>query len=151
MIRFYKETNFKGTLIGKIPKDWQIVKLKSRVDIETGKRIKGGALDKGTVASIGGEHLDNEGNIRWDGMKFIPEYFYKSLKQGKVRLGDILLVKDGATTGKVALVRSLRYKKVAVNEHVFVIRSKMHDLVNEFLFYFLFSKFGQIQIKTRFH
>ena len=151
MITFYKETNFKETLIGKIPKDWEIVKLKSRVDIETGKRIKGGALDKGTVASIGGEHLDNEGNIRWDGMKFIPEYFYKSLKQGKVRLGDILLVKDGATTGKVALVRSLRYKKVAVNEHVFVIRSKMHDLVNEFLFYFLFSRFGQIQIKTRFH
>jgi len=151
MITFYKETNFKETPIGKIPEDWEIVNLKGRVDIETGKRAKGGALDKGRVASIGGEHLDDEGNILWDEMKFIPEHFYNSLKQGKVRLGDILLVKDGATTGKVAFVRSLRYEKVAVNEHVFVMRSRVKELKNEFLFYFLFSKLGQIQIKTRFH
>ena len=150
-ITFYKEKKFKETPIGKIPESWKAVKLKGYVNIETGKRARGGALDKGNVASIGGEHLDNEGDIQWDNMKFIPEDFYESLKQGKVQLRDILLVKDGATTGKVAIVRNPRYKKVAVNEHVFVLRSKMNKLVNEFLFYFLFSRFGQIQIRTRFH
>jgi len=115
------------------------------------KRAKGGALEKGNVASIGGEQIDDEGNILWDEMKFIPEDFYDFLKQGKVNLGDVLLVKDGATTGKVAIVKNLKYEKVAVNEHVFIIRGKKRQLTNEFLFYFLFSKFGQIQIKTRFH
>jgi type I restriction enzyme S subunit len=148
---FYKETNFKETFIGKIPGDWSIAKLNNLIEIETGKRAEGGALEKGNIASIGGEHIDNEGNVRWDDMKFIPEDFYDSLKQGKVNLGDILLVKDGATTGKVALVKLLKYEKAAVNEHVFIIRSKTRELVNEFLFYFLFSRFGQIQIKTRFH
>ncbi|MEM3538454.1 MAG: restriction endonuclease subunit S [Nitrososphaerales archaeon] len=148
---FYKETDFTDTPIGKIPEDWSVTKLDNLIEIETGKRAKGGGLDRGNVASIGGEHIDDGGNIRWDDMKFIPEDFYNFLKQGKVNLGDVLLVKDGATTGKVAIVKNLKYEKVAVNEHVFVIRSKMKRLTNEFLFYFLFSKFGQIQIKTRFH
>lgn len=138
-------------MIGKIPKDWEVTKLSNLIEVETGKRAKGGALEKGNVASIGGEQIDDEGNILWDEMKFIPEDFYDSLKQGKVKLGDVLLVKDGATTGKVAIVKNLKYEKVAVNEHVFIIRSKARQLINEFLFYFLFSKFGQIQIKARFH
>jgi len=150
-MKFYKEMDFHETPIGKIPKEWNVTKLSNLIVIETGKRAKGGALSEGSVASIGGEHIDNEGNIRWDNMKFIPEDFYYVLKQGKVTLGDVLLVKDGATTGKVAMVKKLRYEKVAVNEHVFVIRSKTNKLINEFLFYFLFSKFGQVQIKTRFH
>ncbi|OYT57296.1 MAG: restriction endonuclease subunit S [Desulfurococcales archaeon ex4484_217_2] len=149
--KFYKEEKFKETPIGKVPKDWEVIKLKGHVNIETGKRAKGGALDKGSIASIGGEHLDNEGNIRWNNMKFISEDFYKSLKHGKVKEGDILLVKDGATTGKVALVRNLKYERAAVNEHVFIIRSITNRLLNEFLFYFLFSRKGQIQIRTRFH
>lgn len=141
---------FKDTEIGRIPKDWGTMKLYDLIEIETGKRAKGGALNKGNVASIGGEHIDDQGNILWNDMKFIPEDFYDSLKQGKVKLGDVLLVKDG-TPGKVAIIKNLKYEKVAVNEHVFIIRSKTDRLINEFLFYFLFSKLGQIQIKTRFH
>lgn len=148
---FYREANLKETLIGEIPKDWDIPKLANLIEIETGKRATGGALDKGNVASIGGEHIDYQGNIRWDDMKFIPDDFYDFLKQGKVNFGDILLVKDGATTGKVAMVKNLKYEKVAVNEHVFLLRSKTDRLSNGFLFYFLFSKLGRIQIKTRVH
>jgi type I restriction enzyme S subunit len=148
---FYKETDFQETPVGKIPSDWSISKLGGLVEVETGKRAKGGGLAEGNVASIGGEHIDIQGRIIWNGMKFIPDDFYDSLKKGKVKLGDILLVKDGATTGKVAFVRDLKYEKVAVNEHVFVIRSRTEHLVNDFLFFFLFSKYGQSQIKKRFH
>jgi restriction endonuclease S subunit len=148
---FYKETEFQETPIGKISSNWSTSKLGVLVKIETGKRAKGGGLDEGNVASIGGEHIDNQGRIIWNGMKFIPDDFYNLLKEGKVKLGDILLVKDGATTGKVAFVRELKYEKVAVNEHVFVIRSKTEHLANDFLFYFLLSKYGQSQIKKSFH
>jgi len=144
------QQKFKDTEIGRIPKEWKVVKLDTIADIETGKRAKGGGLSKGSVASIGGEHIDQDGNILWDKMKFIPESFYEDLNQGKVRLGDILMVKDGATTGKTCIVRSLPYEKVAINEHVFLIKSKA-GAINEFLFYVLFSKVGQNQIKLKFH
>ena len=135
-----------------IPKDWKIIKLGDYVIIETGKRSKGGALNHGKVASIGGEHIDNQGRIIWTNMKFIPEDFYNNLKQGKVRSGDILLVKDGATTGKVAFVKELLYSRAAVNEHVFIIRSnRKNKLLNEYLFYVLYSKIGQNQIRMKFH
>jgi type I restriction enzyme S subunit len=150
-VEFYRETEFKDTDIEKIPKGWSVSRIGGLVEVETGKRAKGGGLNEGTVASIGGEHIDNLGRIIWNGMKFIPNDFYDLLSQGKVKLGDILLVKDGATTGKVAMIKNLRYDKVAVNEHVFVLRSKTELLINDFLFYFLFSKFGQAQIKKRFH
>jgi len=150
-VEFYRETEFKDTDIEKIPKGWSVSRIGGLVEVETGKRAKGGGLNEGTVASIGGEHIDNLGRIIWNEMKFIPNDFYDLLSQGKVKLGDILLVKDGATTGKVAMIKNLRYDKVAVNEHVFVLRSKTELLINDFLFYFLFSKFGQAQIKKRFH
>lgn len=148
-LTFYKETDFKEISIGEIPEEWNFSKLSNLVEITTGRRSLGGALSKGTAASIGGEHIDNQGNIQWGNMKFIPSDFYDLLKEGKVSLGDILLVKDGATTGKVALVQNLNYEKVAVNEHVFVIRSIVDELKSKFLFYFLFSRYGQIQIRSR--
>ncbi|MFX0123554.1 MAG: N-6 DNA methylase [Candidatus Hodarchaeota archaeon] len=132
---------------------WKIVKLGDIVDLETGKRAKGGALKEGTVASIGGEHINESGHVVWENIKFIPEELYdKHLTQGKVQMNDILMVKDGATTGKVALVNELPFEKIAVNEHVFIVRSKDKGIIdNQFLFYLLFSSLCQNQIKRRFH
>ncbi|UCE14724.1 MAG: restriction endonuclease subunit S, partial [Candidatus Heimdallarchaeota archaeon] len=132
---------------------WKTINLGECTILETGKRAKGGALKEGIVASIGGEHINDSGQVVWDNIKYIPEEFYdKSLKQGKVRLNDILVVKDGATTGKVALVRKLEYSKVAINEHVFIVRSKDETILDPlFLFNLLFSSICQTQIKKRFH
>ena len=102
------------------------------ITLETGKREKGGALKEGTVASIGGEHINDSGQVVWKNIKFIPLEFYDNiLTKGKVRMNDILVVKDGATTGKVALVDKMPYKKVAVNEHVFIVRSKDEKKLNK--------------------
>ncbi|MHA2246954.1 MAG: N-6 DNA methylase [Candidatus Hodarchaeales archaeon] len=147
-------SELKEQTVDQLPDTWYMVNLGEQVILETGKRAKGGALKEGIVASIGGEHIFESGYIEWEkNMKFIPEEFYdKSLTQGKVRLDDILVVKDGATTGKVALVRKLPYAKVAVNEHVFIVRSKdTNKLDSHFLFYLLFSSLCQNQIKRRFH
>ena len=136
-----------------IPNTWYKVNLGELVELETGKRSKGGALTKGTVASVGGEHIMESGKIKWENIKYIPEDFYdKSLTQGKIKLNDILLVKDGATTGKLALVRNLPFDKAAVNEHVFIIRSKNPGVLdNLYLYYLLNSSMCQNQIKRRFH
>ena len=110
-------------------------------------------MREGTVVSIGGEHINESGYVIWENIKFIPEDLYdKHLTQGKVQMNDILMVKDGATTGKVALVKELPFEKVAVNEHVFIVRCKDKNVIdNLFLFYLLFSPVCQNQIKKRFH
>jgi len=143
---------FQETPIGKIPKEWKIDKLDDYIVIETGKRPKGGAQTNGEAISIGGEHIGENGRVVWAKAKFIPLEFYNKLDKGKVRLGDLLLVKDGAKTGKVAYVNELPYPYVAINEHVFIIRSKNQSiLINKFLFYVLYSRIGQYQIKQKVH
>ena len=37
-MKFYKETNFKETPIGKIPKDWTIAKLSAVLNLRNGQR-----------------------------------------------------------------------------------------------------------------
>jgi len=130
---------------------WELAKLKELVLIESGKRPKGGSTETG-VPSLGGEQLLPTGEVNWEKLRYIPEDFFDTLKKGKVKQGDVLVVKDGATTGKTAYVESLPFKKVAVNEHVFVIRSLDESrLINKYLFFILFSEVGQKQIRDLFH
>ncbi|AEK72136.1 restriction modification system DNA specificity subunit [Thermococcus sp. 4557] len=147
------EIKFKKTPIGEIPEDWVVVGLGEVVHFESGKRPKGGGQEAGEVPSIGGEHIGSDGRIKWENMKFIPKEFFAQLRKGKVKVGDILLVKDGATTGKVAFVEDIKgYSEVAINEHVYLLRPKdFNTLHNLFLFYFMYSPFAQVQIQQAFH
>jgi type I restriction enzyme S subunit len=130
---------------------WPTKRLGELISIESGKRPKGGSVEKG-IPSIGGEQLLSDGKIDWKNLRYIPEYFYNSLTKGRVQEGDVLVVKDGATTGKTCYVEKLFYPKVAVNEHVFILRPcNPNTLFNKFLFYVLFSNVGQRQISNVFH
>jgi len=70
------------------------------------------------------------------------------MTKGKTEENDILINKDGANTGKVAMLKKKFYKDIAINEHLFIIRSKKL-FVQQYLFYWLFSRFGQKQITDR--
>ena len=119
--------------------------------IESGSRPAGGVgyLSEGAL-SLGGEHIDNKnGHLNLTTPKYVPESFYESAKNGKIQKGDLLLCKDGALTGKVALVRDeLDGKHAMVNEHVFVMRSA-NEHTQKYLFEFLFSTIGQELLKTK--
>ena len=131
-------------------KNWKWVKLKDLLaSLESGKRPRGGAVENG-IPSIGGEHLNSDGGFNFHKMKYIPEDFYKTLKKGKIQINDILVVKDGATTGKVSFVsEEFPYKKAAVNEHIFILRVK-NDYIPKYVFWFLFSPAGQKEILKNF-
>jgi len=117
--------------------------------LESGKRPKGGAVDKG-IPSIGGEHLNSSGGFRFENLKFIPEDFYKKMKKGKIQKEDILIVKDGATTGKVSYVgKDFPFKKAAVNEHIFILRVN-NKCYSKYVFWFLYSPLGQKGILKNF-
>ena len=67
------------------------------------------------------------------------------MNKGKIQENDTLLVKDGATIGKTAFVSKLT-QKMAVNEHVFILRNN-HLLIPKLLFYLIASNLGFTQIK----
>ncbi|MBQ7152051.1 MAG: N-6 DNA methylase [Synergistaceae bacterium] len=128
--------------------------LKSIADIfpviETGSRPEGGVeyISEG-VLSLGGEHIDNvSGYIRLDSPKYIPVDFYNSKENGRVEKDDILICKDGARTGKVALVRDeLDEQPAMLNEHVFLLRSG-NTLIQYYVFQVLYSPTGQALLKS---
>lgn len=117
--------------------------------IESGSRPKGGvSMITSGVLSLGGEHIDNEnGCLNLSEPKYVPIDFYNEATDGKIQKFDILLCKDGAKTGKIAIVKDeLEGKDAMVNEHVFILRSG-DELIQKYLFAFLFSRIGQNLIR----
>lgn len=111
--------------------------------IEAGSRPSGGAISSG-ILSLGGEHIDNtSGFLNLSEPKFVSEEYFKKANRGKLSKNDFLICKDGALTGKVALVRDeLDDKKAMVNEHVFIVRCSDIE-TQKYLFNFFFCSLGQ--------
>ena len=116
----------------KINSEWEEFPLDEVCIIESGSRQKGGALKSG-IHSIGGEQIRSDGSLRLDKMRYISEEHYASMKKGILKNKDVLIVKDGATTGKVGYFNN-QFTKGAINEHVFIFRAK-----NNILPYYLYK------------
>ena len=102
--------------------------------IETGSRPKGGAQTSG-IPSIGAEKIESFGVYDFSEEKYISEEYFNKLKRGKVLSGDVLLYKDGAYTGKSSMaLDGFPHPICAVNEHVFILRTK--DLYAQSFLYF---------------
>ncbi|MYC47006.1 MAG: hypothetical protein F4X45_01560 [Chloroflexi bacterium] len=119
--------------------------------IESGKRPRGGVgtITNG-VLSIGAEHIAVNGTINLTKPRFIPRGFYSSLRKGKIQANDILIVKDGATTGRIAINTRQCLQEAAANEHIFVLRTDPRRVLQEYIFYCLRSPFGQAGIMSDF-
>jgi type I restriction enzyme S subunit len=130
---------------------WEKTSLRDLVlDLTSGGRPKGGSIDRG-IFSIGAEHLDGNGGFDLSNGKYIPLDYYNSIGKGKIKANDILLVKDGATTGKVSFVSSdFPLADAAINEHVFRIELKEDLIYPKYCFYFLVSTEGQKNIMSDF-
>ena len=92
----------------KLPKGWRGSTLSDALEvIESGKRPRGGAgVITAGVPSIGAEHLTPEGEVVFCPPRSVPTAFYERMSKGRIEPNDVLIVKDGATTGKTALVTS---------------------------------------------
>lgn len=143
----YKDSGIQW--IGEIPEGWAVYRLKFLLSsLESGGRETGGGsqLNKG-VFSLGGEHINWDGTLNLENPRLISEEYYYSMNQGKLKINDVLLVKDGATIGKTAILKKKEFEKMAVNEHVFLIRSNKR--INPKLLYYLIcgdSGFKQIKL-----
>jgi type I restriction enzyme S subunit len=134
---------FPGRLVpselGDIPEGWIIGTIKDVLsELVTGARPKGGAVLSG-VPSIGAENIIGLGHYDYSKEKYIPEEFFKQLesRRANVQNGDVLLYKDGAYIGrKTYFDCSFPHKKCAINEHVFILRTK-NRWVQRYLFLWL--------------
>ncbi|WP_228028940.1 restriction endonuclease subunit S [Leptospira borgpetersenii] len=123
------------------------------ISLESGGRPKGGAIEEidGAIPSIGAEHLNNDGGFNLKNIKYIPKKYFKELSTGIIKTEDILIVKDGATTGKTSFVSSgFPFTEAAVNEHVFILKLDKQLANPQFVFQFLRSKVGRKQILNDF-
>jgi len=116
--------------------------------LESGSRPKGGINNSDSeVPSLGAEHLNGNGGFNFKKIKFVSRHFYDSLTSGKIEINDILVVKDGATTGKVSFVNTnFPYEISSINEHVFRLKIDSKVCIPKYVFWFLFGQVGQRQI-----
>ncbi|MDR4496389.1 MAG: restriction endonuclease subunit S [Candidatus Scalindua sp.] len=113
--------------------------------LESGSRPKGGASTVEGIPSLGAEHLSYEGRIVFDKPKYVAQNFFDQLSSGILKDQDVLIVKDGATTGKVAIWMS-EFEKACINEHVFRIEIDSDKALPKYIFYFLISSYGNNQV-----
>lgn len=116
--------------------------------MDSGARPKGGVTTtSGTIPSLGGEHLSDDGRFNFTSLKFIEHDFFCSLGKGKVQRGNILIVKDGATTGKTSFVSAnFPFDVAAINEHLFRVEVDEKQADPRYLFRFLSSKSGKSEL-----
>lgn len=133
-----------------LPKGWNQLPLKQFiVGMTSGSRPSGGSESDATgVFSLGGEHIDDHGGLRFDNMTYVPRSFFEAIRENAVvESNDTLLNKDGANTGKVAFVdETFPFAEACINEHVFRIRADRSKVADRNLFYFLLSGLGQAQL-----
>ncbi|GAB4577728.1 MAG: hypothetical protein Fur0022_04590 [Anaerolineales bacterium] len=116
-------------------------------ELENGSRPEGGVNDSGDVFSVGGEHLNDFGGFDFSSVKLISHDFYNQMKRGKVKPDDIIIVKDGATTGKTSFVNEqFPHFPCAINEHVFRLAVNQKVADPKYVFYYLYSPKGNKEI-----
>jgi len=136
------------TILPTLPRTWDSVRLKWLLDsLESGRREVSDtdAFEDGAL-SIGGEHIGWQGQWLLDNPRYVSREFFAAMSSGQIRKDDILLVKDGATIGKVAIATTLPADEAAVNEHVFLLRVSPENCAKYF-FYFVQSSLAQDQIQ----
>jgi restriction endonuclease S subunit len=135
----WKEVEANGDTI-EIPSDWVVEKLINLGDLFAGKRKKYEPTQEelkinDTYFSVGGEHI-GEKYFNLSNKIFVSkELFNKSIKS-QILEKDILIIKDGATTGKNMFVKNKPIKHMLLNEHVYRFVAKK---INHFYLYLLFN------------
>ena len=109
--------------LGSIPAHWEVRRLASCIHkLQSGMREQGNATADDGIPNLGGEHISADSQLNLNNMRYVSRQFFEKLQRGIIQQGDILLVKDGATIGKTALVREMPYAECSINEHVYIVR-----------------------------
>ena len=136
----HQHTRFTDSPLGMIPEGWEVSVLGEHlIALESGKRPKGGAKDLAFgIPSVGAENIFGIGRHKYQSEKYVSREFFKGMRQGVVKDGDVALYKDGAYIGRSAYFRdSFPHAQFCVNEHVFLLRTTGKRLTQNILYLWL--------------
>ena len=132
-LTFYKETEFQDTQIGKIPKDWKLVKLSNIVeDIYYGITAK--AVEHKTGLKILRTTDIKDYNVDWDLLPFCEITEKRgNIQRFLLKKGDIIIARAG-TTGVCVLVEK-DFEDVIFGSYLIKIRLNK-NVYPRFVYYF---------------
>lgn len=136
-------------LIGEIPENWGVWKLKFLTNkIGSGVTPLGGSQVYKTegVAFFRSQNIYND-RFELSNISFIDEETHQDMQNSQVKIGDILLNITGASIGRCFLF-SGEYPEANVNQHVCIIRANK-KIMFQFLHSVMISEIGQNQIFSK--
>jgi type I restriction enzyme S subunit len=145
-IRNEKTHKFKDSPLGRIPEEWEVVRL-GEISFLKGRIGWQGLttqeyLEDGKYYLITGVNFEN-GKIKWESCFYVSEKRYNMDRNIQLKLEDVLVTKDG-TIGKIAYVDKLP-KKATLGTGVFVVRTINNSYYPKYLYYvltsFIFDRF----------
>ena len=137
----FKDGKFVDSELGKIPEEWKVSQIADIPHIlETGKRPKGGAVEKG-IPSVGAEHVKGMCAYDYSKTKYITPDFAAKLKTGKIEGYELLIYKDGGKPGYFIPNFSIfgegyPFRECYLNEHVFKLDFNRDKGFNIFCYFF---------------
>ena len=130
--------------IGEVPFHWS----STRIGYESWIRARLGwkglkaeeYVDEGHPFLSAFNIVDNQ--IKWESLNYINDERYEESPEIMLKIGDIVLVKDGAGIGKCARIDNLPYKTATTNGSLAVISTK-ENLDYNYLYFYLQSAMFQ--------
>jgi type I restriction enzyme S subunit len=133
--------------LGKIPSHWKAPKLKYIATVLGRIGWRGlttqDYVDDGFIL-LGIRNISNQNNLILDDLTRIPLEKYDESPEIKVKVGDVLLAKTGATIGKSCIINNLP-EPMTVNAAINILRA-LPDMYPNYLNYLITSGFLQSQI-----
>lgn len=130
--------------IGKIPIKWNTTRIgyESWIRARLGwKGLKADEyVDEGNPFLSAFNIIDNQ--INWKSLNYITDERYEESPEIMLKIGDIVLVKDGAGIGKCARIDDLPFKTATTNGSLAVISTK-ENLDYDYLYFYLQSAIFQ--------
>lgn len=137
----FKNGKFVDSELGMIPEGWKVSQIADIPHIlETGKRPKGGAVEKG-IPSVGAEHVKGMCAYDYSKTKYINCEFAAKLKTGKINGYELMIYKDGGKPGYFIPNFSIfgegyPFENCYLNEHVFKLDFDGNKEFNIFCYFF---------------
>lgn len=127
--------------VNEIPHNWSTRRLKFSAWIRARlgwKGLKASEYVENGYPFLSAFNVEND-HMKWNNLNFINKYRYDESPEIKLKVGDLLLVKDGAGIGKCARIDELPYGESTANGSLAVITS--YDMLDyRYLYYFMVSK-----------
>jgi len=141
-IRSEETHEFKDSALGRIPKEWECEKLISYCQkIQDGTHFSPKTDTNGKYKYVTSKNI-RMGYLDLSNLEFINEEAHNKIyKRCSIKFGDVLLTKDGASTGNICL-NNLK-EEFSLLSSVALIRGKAGVLKNEFIFQFFMEESGQ--------